>query len=603
VAFLVIAALATRRVGSLDIGFHLKAGERFLQGYGWPATDPFTFTVTDHPYIDSSWGYQVLAALVYAAGGPGGLVVFHLGLVLAVFALLYRSARLAAVDSTVLVVLVLAGGIASEMRFEARPELLSWLFLAGVLHILHRRALRLPSPLWMLATIHLAWANAHSLFVLGWGALACFLTGTWLETRRLDRGVFGWSLASIAATFVNPYGWRAVLFPFTLATRFEGQNLFRESIGEFISPFALQHSEQFPFYPRVPITVFRILTVLALVALVPLLRSRRFFPCLLCVAFLPPAALMIRNMPLLVIAVLPGTAGGLSALVRAAAVRHWTRTWRVIRSAVLTAASIAAVVLSMRVVHDGYYIDSRRLDRFGFGWNRLELPVDAVRAVAGLDLRGRVLNHLNFGGYLVWAGPGPVFIDGRLEVMGEDFYAYYREVLSPQGDLEACVARYGIGWIIFPHPLQPGLLVRLSADPRWRLAYVDHLTAIFARNAGAAQASSPILTEPVSIASLPGFGHSPRARPLRRFLSSLWRSEEYPSQDFYLGLFHYDRGELEQAERRFAAAIRESGGSYFEIYTNLCAVLYAEHRFDDAAACHRAIAAEYPGSAWSQAGD
>src|SRR5882672_2389291 len=235
-SFALLAILATRQVGSLDIGFHLKAGERILDGHGWPRTDPFTFTVPDHPYVDTSWGYQALAAVVHGTCGVNGLVFLDVALILAVFALLYRSARLAPVDPTTLVLLLLAGGIASEMRFEARPELLSWTFLALVLHILHRHALGLRSPLWALAAIHLVWANAHSLFVLGWGALLCFLAGTWLETRRLDRALLGWSLASVAITLVNPYGWRGAAFPFTLTTRFQEQNPFSQSIGEFISP-------------------------------------------------------------------------------------------------------------------------------------------------------------------------------------------------------------------------------------------------------------------------------------------------------------------------------------------------------------------------------
>src|SRR5262245_60469791 len=46
-----LVLLAFRQVGSLDIGFHLKAGERLLAGDGWPRTDPFTFTLSDRPYI------------------------------------------------------------------------------------------------------------------------------------------------------------------------------------------------------------------------------------------------------------------------------------------------------------------------------------------------------------------------------------------------------------------------------------------------------------------------------------------------------------------------------------------------------------------------
>src|SRR5207249_323309 len=99
------------------------------------------------------------------------------------------------------------------------------------------------------------------------------------------------------------------------------------------------------------------------------------------------------------------TALGASARGRRAALR-----------ATLAAAAVAAIAISLRVVNDAYYIASRRVERFGLDWNRLELPIDAVRYADRAGLHGPVLNHLNFGGYLMWARPDPVFIDGRLEV-------------------------------------------------------------------------------------------------------------------------------------------------------------------------------------------
>ena len=59
-----IGLFALRQVSSPDIGFHLRAGNYILSGNGWPPNDPFTYTVTDHAYLDTSWGYQVLLALV-----------------------------------------------------------------------------------------------------------------------------------------------------------------------------------------------------------------------------------------------------------------------------------------------------------------------------------------------------------------------------------------------------------------------------------------------------------------------------------------------------------------------------------------------------------
>ncbi|GAG41426.1 unnamed protein product, partial [marine sediment metagenome] len=187
-----LALLAMRQVASLDAGFHLQVGNSILAGEGWPDNDRFTFTVTDHAYIDTSWGYQVVLSVIERHLGAPGMVLFHVGLVLATFVLVIRTARLVAGDETILVPLVFLGVVASEMRYEVRPELMSYFFLALVLYLLHRQVEVRATPLWLLPLIFLVWANCHSLFILGWCALVCFTAGLWLRDRRLDRRLLGW---------------------------------------------------------------------------------------------------------------------------------------------------------------------------------------------------------------------------------------------------------------------------------------------------------------------------------------------------------------------------------------------------------------------------
>lgn len=70
--FLIFALLllfSFRDVSSLDTGFHLKAGNYILSGQGFPKNDPFTYTINDHPYTDTSWGYQVLISIFQKIAG------------------------------------------------------------------------------------------------------------------------------------------------------------------------------------------------------------------------------------------------------------------------------------------------------------------------------------------------------------------------------------------------------------------------------------------------------------------------------------------------------------------------------------------------------
>lgn len=595
-----LALLTLRQVGSLDAGFHLRAGNWILAGHGWPRLDPFTYTVTDRPYVDMSWGYQVLLALAERLAGAPGMVLLQVALVLVIFALVLLTARLVRADSTSLLLFPLLGVLAAEMRYEVRPELLSYAFLALVLYLLQRHAEGRKSPLWLLPVVFLVWANCHSLFILGWAALGCFAAGTWLRDRRLDRRLTGWAAASVAVTLLNPYGFEGVLFPFTLGTRLESGNVFAQGIGEFQSPFHLPVTAMRPFHPWVPISAFTLLFVAVLLSLPSLLKQRRFQGALLALPFLYLSAGMVRNIPLLVVACLPGAIWGLplGRLLQRVAPRRLPG--RVLRQGMMLVVLLVTVVLGLRVSTDAYYLATRRADRFGLGWNRETLPLAAAEYLNDAGLEGRGLNHLNFGGYLMWARPEPVFIDGRLEVIGEKFYGYYRNVLSSESALEAAVRRYDIGWVVFPFKIERSLLQALSGSVRWRLVYYDALAAVFVRadrfSPGLVHDSVVQLAGPppeLDLAGLPGID-SPRPGRFRRALSGTVRRQSYPTEPFGRGLFLYFRRTPRRAAPLFADAVRRSGGRYYELYHNLGAALFRLGYDREARACYRIVLDEAP---------
>jgi tetratricopeptide (TPR) repeat protein len=592
--FVLLLIFGVRQIGSHDLGFHLRAGESIVQGQGWPTTDPFTFTVSDHPYVDTSWGFQVLVHLVETLLGATGLVAWQIIVALACFLLVYRTTRLNPVDPLVLVAVFLVAVVAVEIRLDVRPEWLSYLLLAATLHILSRHEQGLKSPLWLLPLIQLVWVNVHSLFVLGWAAMACFVAGSLVRAARsspvgrgIDRRLLGYCAAALPVTLLNPYGYKALLFPILLITRLNQKNVFGASIGELFSIFAVG---DLPNYPWLSLSAVRVLMVLVALSAVLLLRQRgleRLSRVLLVLVFMPLAIQAVRNVPLLLVACVPG----LAAAVQPGVLDRWVpahrRRW--LRDGLLLLLLIVTALLGARVVNDGYYIADRRQVRFGSGWNSRMLPVQATEWLSGADLDGRMLNDLGFGGYLMWRLRRPVFIDGRLEVMGEEFFNVYRAALKSPATLNAAASRYGIRWLILPYRAHSGLVYALTREPGWSLLYVDGLAAIYARVptglSSVDLSARRIAAGPhggMPLSELPGLGGGDRRSGVGAWLRGVLATQEFPTEDYGLGQFHYFRAEMPSAFAHFSQAIYDSGGAYLELYNNLGAAALFQGRRDEA---------------------
>lgn len=74
---LVIAAflLGCQELASSDIWWHVRSGQWILEHQSAPGLDPFTFTSSDLLWVDMTWLFQVMLAVVFAAGGVRSIVL------------------------------------------------------------------------------------------------------------------------------------------------------------------------------------------------------------------------------------------------------------------------------------------------------------------------------------------------------------------------------------------------------------------------------------------------------------------------------------------------------------------------------------------------
>ena len=98
------------------------------------------------------------------------------------------------------------------------------------------------------------------------------------------------------------------------------------------------------------------------------------------------------------------------------------------------AAGLVALFLCFGLwlaVSDKFFIETVGSTKFGMGMNSDAYPVAAADLIVEQDLQGPLYNELSFGGYLIHRlyPERKIFIDGRNELYGKEFYTRYIDTL------------------------------------------------------------------------------------------------------------------------------------------------------------------------------
>jgi hypothetical protein len=186
-----------------DLWGHLKFGFDTLQRGHVTIFDSYSFT-QDAPWIDHSWLGEVVQALSYRVAGVTGLVLLKVGVLAAVFGVIGSAVRRA--EEPPRWWLLAAGAAAlGPIAFSVRPQLWTILGVAIVCRALQDRRWLVWLPL-----LFLLWANLHGGWILGIALAALSLAGRVIDTRSLKTVLRPAAFMSVAlaATLINPYGWR-----------------------------------------------------------------------------------------------------------------------------------------------------------------------------------------------------------------------------------------------------------------------------------------------------------------------------------------------------------------------------------------------------------
>jgi len=480
-ATLVLTPLAVKLLNDAGIGWHIRTGQIILANHEIPRFDPFSGHI-ELPWFAWEWLYDVVVGGLDAWCGLNGVVWFTAVVIAGVFAWTFRLLLSRGTNLLVGISLTLIAIGASMIHFLARPHVLSWLFVVAWFWILEstesdvtRRTWRY--RLWLLPLLMVVWVNVHGGFLIGFVLLFIYwLSSMWawctLNEPRLEeslekiaagkrsRDLLLVGLASLAASFVNPYGWR----------------LHEHIYGYLTNRFLMSHIDEFqsPNFHNIAPQCFLVLLLITVAVFA--VCGRRFKLChILIVLFAIYAGLYAaRNIPtssiLLILIIGPRVPSirlaGFMERMRAVDSRLKGHLWPV-------AATVATFVIAT--------IGGRLMD---VHFDPARMPVEAVNYLERTGTRAPILGPDYWGGYLIYRlyPHNKVVIDDR-----HDFYA--QEDLYSGEYLKSYLTTMHVepGWEKFLKwhddcvvmPKSSALAAVMGKMAEWKSVYADNVAAVF----------------------------------------------------------------------------------------------------------------------------
>jgi hypothetical protein len=411
--------------------------------------------MADAPWLAHEWLASLgLAALHDYLGWNGVLTVtaFLLGLAIAIVA---HEVALRAGPIWGLTCAFLAFGLC-VIHLQARPHMAA-LLLFALWIAAHIRARRKGGVPFHLIPLMILWVNLHGSFLIGpaftvlFAAEAVFMEDSWRQAGAATARWGAFLTASLVAALVSPHGFAGLLFPIRLITT-------RSALADITEwqPSSLTNNPA--LFMWLLLFIFAVLLLELRIALTRLVM-------LLILIYL--AFAHVRHTELLALAA-PMLME--DALAERRPVDFESRIPALIaphRPAVVTALAALLLALPLAAMAIVGRDPLHGADRF--------TPEKAVGWAEAQHLEGPVLNSYNFGGYLIFRGIAP-FIDGRVEVYGEDFVTRYLAL----DQFPALLDEYRISWTIFEPNNSRNIL--LNQIPGWHLAYADAVAQIHVRD-------------------------------------------------------------------------------------------------------------------------
>lgn len=463
-----------------DLGTSLALGRYIVNTGEIPVTDPFSFSVPDHPYVHF-WLSGVILYFTYQLLGYGGSTLVY-SLIIAVGLWLLAETALPRLRQAWLVALIpfFIPLLSAIVGYRVQVFTFSGLALLYYIFALppeKRKKIRLFIP-----PVLTLWANLHGGFILGVAFLAILLVG---ELKRHRFAPLLWLPVAVLATLLNPNGAEIYTQSIKMATN----KVILQQAGDWASLFLLSPPSPYLFPQALAVALF----VFALLLVVLLSPHSTKKEKLLASIFFGLTAYSRRYSLVFLVVAIPAFITAAEGWIEKAVSRHGEDSSRAFYAVNSTALSpvgkVLVITLFLALLSNGwrlwskreYYTSEERYARLAEPY--FVLPYGAVQYMQKEGFPSRLFNHIGWGAYLEWHFPGEkIFIDGRMDnffVDGQPFILNYWKVARLQPGWQEVLDKYDINAVLGP-PTWP-IMQLLQEDPEWILVYDEDISLLFVR--------------------------------------------------------------------------------------------------------------------------
>lgn len=498
--------------GDGSTGWHLVVGDYVLRN-GVPHKDLISCTFPNQPWIAYQWLWDAFTAIIVNLnnGDLNLLAVCMSCMIASLMMLLYGRCRAEGASFPLALLLIPLGCMIAAVHFLARPVVFNFFavyFFAIWLEDYWRGALTGKKFLFRMAVFMLLWVNAHPGFMLGIAMCGLYLLcaiAAWLVSLKTDLNsiylsrvkLLALTVALLAAeTFATPYGIELHRY---LKDHFFGNFSISSATHEYLSP--VFHGA---FQPAcLELLIFLFVFGLAVS------KTRLSMPRLLmCIVFIHLSLSAVRNMPLLVVVILPAISQLFSTIqigpfVASSDRKFWwsdaIEKWNKMHQGYTeneflcskhALSVLVFLVLGALALNHGRFFDAQA---FNCTWSAQDKPTKTLNylmeqvKLGALDSK-RGFNYDNWGGYIAFKTGNRVTIDDRADFYGERFVYRYTIVLMglPEWKKQLDGAIYddtelrgsSVQWVLVPKGTKIADL--LKGEPDWGTpAIEDEISELF----------------------------------------------------------------------------------------------------------------------------